>query len=390
MKLSRAIGFGSFVIGSLLAGCGGSDDAAPEEPGHAYTILGIPGEVGFNGDGHTALETRLYWTLDTEFTPDGAIWFLDWNNHIVRKLTPEGTVHTVVGFTDPIFPGDGDAANPGLEKTEAGAPGAEVQLNHPTGLHQTADGKMLLMAWHNHKLREIDPVTENVRIVGGAGAGFVDGVTVDKTLFKQPSRFAFDDQGNCYIVDQQNLRVRVIDVNTKIITTVAGNGTLGFSGDGGPATEASLALQLGDNPEPSGGIAIADGQLYLADTDNNRIRKVDLETGIITTIAGTGEGGFSGDGAAADSQLFHPRDLEIGPDGNLYVADTDNARIRMIDLATGQISTVVGTGTHGLDLQDGLVATETQLNRPFGIDFDLDGNLIVADTLNSRLLRVAK
>ncbi|HEY0989933.1 MAG TPA: hypothetical protein VGD80_22845, partial [Kofleriaceae bacterium] len=138
-------------------------------------------------------------------------------------------------------------------------------------------------------------------------------------------------------------------------------------------------------------LAYARGMLYIADTENNRIRKVDIQTGIIDTIAGTGQQGYSGDGGPATAaMLYHPRDLEIGPDGNLYVADTDNGRIRQIDLNTGSIQTVAGTGEHGLDRDDDRLATETRLNRPFGIDFDLAGNLYISDTLNSRILRVAR
>jgi DNA-binding beta-propeller fold protein YncE len=372
-----------------LAACGDNEEATNDcdVPGHACTWLGIAGEEGFNGDGHHRLDTKIYWSFDMLFASDGTPWFIDWNNHIVRRVLPDDTVQTVLGWTDPIFPGDGA---PG-ENTDTGALGTDVKLNHPTDLAEAPDGTILVMAWHNHKLRKIDPSTGRAKIVCGAGAGFAgDGMDASLTLFKQPK--ALERDGNdLYILDQQNLRVRKIDGATNVITTVAGNGTAGFGGDGGPATMAMLGFEAGSNPEPSGGLAVAGGRLYIADTLNHRIRVVDLASGTIDTLAGTGEGGYSGDGGqAAGAQLNHPRDLEIGPEGDLYVADTDNNRVRAIHLEDGTIRTVAGTGQLGLDPDDDRLATETALARPFAIEFDPDGNLYISDTINSRILRVAR
>jgi hypothetical protein len=388
------------VIVALVASCGDNDDSDAayarfhrcDTPGIACTWLGMPGQLGFNGDGHDRLHTMLYWTMDMLFAQDGTVWFIDWNNHLVRKVTAHDTVESVVGWTDPVFPGDGDSADPTAEHSPQGAPGGDVQLNHPTDLAQAPDGTVLFMAWHNHKMREVDPQTGYVHTVCGAGPGFYgDGGPAALARFKQPSRMTFDDAFNIYLVDQQNERVRKIDAQTQIITTVVGNGVKAFAGDGGPATSASLSFAVGDNPEPAGGITFRDGMLYIADTDNHRIRRVELATGIITTIAGTGQPGYLGDGGpATEATLFHPRDLEIGPEGDLYVADTDNGVVRAIDRNTGVIRTVVGTGTLGLDAEDGRPAIATQLDRPFGIDFDPDGNLYVSDSLNSRIVRVAR
>ena len=380
------------LLGLTAAGCGDNDDSACDASQRACTWLGMPGQDGFNGDGHDRLDTMVYWTMDMTFTRDGQAWLIDWNNHLVRKVTPEGKVMSVVGWSDPVFPGDGYSADPTAERSAAGAPGAELQLNHPTDLCELADGSLLLTAWHNHKLRKIDPQTGQVTLISGGAAGFAgDGGPVAGALFKQPSHIAFDDQQNGYLLDQQNLRIRRIDGQTKVVTTVAGDGTQGYGGDNGPALQAKLNWKIGENPEPSGGLAYKAGALYIADTDNNRIRKLELATGIITTVAGTGAQGYGGDGGpAVQAMLYHPRDLEIGPEGDLYVTDTDNGRVRAIDLTAGTIRTVAGTGTLGLDPDDGRLATETQLNRPFAIDFDLQGHLYVSDTLNSRILRVAR
>lgn len=382
----------AFVLaGSLAAGCGGPDDApACDVPGEACTWLGVPSKVGFTKDGRDKLDTTIYWSMDTLFASDDTTWFIDWNNHLVRKVGKDGIVHSVVGWNDPVFPGDGDPEAQMLERTPDGNVGTKVQLNHPTDLHEMADGSILLMAWHNHKLRSINPVTGNVRILAGAGVGYADG-PIASALFKQPSRLAVDEAQNIYILDQGNGRVRKISTSTQMVSTIAGTGAHSFSGDGGPALDATFGWETGDNPEPGGGIAYVANTLYLADTDNHRIRKIDLATSIVTTIAGTGEAGYSGDGGAATgAQLNGPRDIEIGPEGDLYIADTDNGRVRAIDLASGTIRTVVGSGTLGFTEGEEVPAAEMQLHRTFGIDFDRTGNLYVNDSLNSRVVRVLR
>jgi hypothetical protein len=166
----------------VLAGAAACGDEARrcDEPGRACTWAGLPGVFGFNGDGHHRLATELYWTMDLSFDPDGTVWLIDWNNHLIRRVLADDTVTTLVGWTDPIFPGDGLSG--GAERTAEGAPGGDVQLNHPTDLARTADGKILVMAWHNHKLRELDPATGRVRIIAGAGAGYAgDGATASRT-----------------------------------------------------------------------------------------------------------------------------------------------------------------------------------------------------------------
>lgn len=174
-------------------------------------------------------------------------------------------------------------------------------------------------------------------------------------------------------------QVRKIDTEG-IITTIAGTGEVGSSGDGGPATEATL-----NGPD---GLAIdAEGNIYVTEYIGHRIRKIDAE-GIITTVAGTGEHGFSGDGGPApEAQLYSPHDIEFDPEGNLYVADEVNNRIRMID-ASGVINTVVGTAESGFT-GDGGPAAKAQLHGPNSIAFDAAGNLYIADTSNDRIRLVA-
>lgn len=421
--MTRMVGWGgrSLVLAALALGaaaCGGGDDdgadapvvvdssgadagsdasavdaappAACSESGYACTWLGRPGQDGFNGDGHHRLSTVTYWPFDMVFQANGTPWFIDWNNHLVRRVNADDTVQTMIGWTDPVFPGDG--TGDATERSEPGAMGTLVQLNHPTDMVIAPDGALLVMAWHNHKLRRIDPATGRVRILAGAGAGYAgDGAAASaSTLFKQPKALEIDGDGNLYIADQQNWRIRKVEAGTNMMSTIAGDGTQGYAGDGGPALAAKFGWEAGSNPEPSGGFALAGDKLYVADTLNNRVRVVDLTLNTIDLVAGDGTEGYAGDGGdALDAQLDHPRDLEIGPEGDLYIADTDNHAIRALNLTTGAIRTVVGTGTAGLG-EDGLLATQTQLRRPFGIQFDPAGNLYVSDTLNGRILKVIR
>jgi DNA-binding beta-propeller fold protein YncE len=212
------------------------------------------------------------------------------------------------------------------------------------------------------------------------------------TRLKQPSRLALDAQGNIFVVDQGNLRVRRIDAMTNVITTVAGTGMRGFAGDGGPPLMAQFSFQIGENPEPEGGIAIApDGRMFIADSSNNRIRVIDLAMNTINTFAGTGTAGSAGDGGpAAMAQISSPRDVEIGPDGNLWIADTGNHCVRVVDLQTNAIRTVVGVcGQYGFAGERG-PAAQARLQRPFGIAFDRMGHLYVSDTYNNRIRRVVR
>ncbi|HET6613565.1 MAG TPA: hypothetical protein VFG83_16315 [Kofleriaceae bacterium] len=363
-------------------------NAACETPGVACTWLGIPGENGFNGDGHHRLDTKVSLIQHVLFHSDGTVWFSDFNNYLIRKVLPDGSVVSVVGTTKPIFPGDGPLGGIPPE----GAAGADWSLNHPTNLLENEDGSVLLDAWHNHKLLTINSETGWVTVFSGSGGGFAgDGSLAAKgALYKQPSDVTFGDDGSLYIVDQQNQRVRMIDPDG-ILSTIGGTGTPGFSGDGGLATEAEFYWAYGSNPNPSGGIVYKDDVLYIADTENNRIRTIDLATGMVNTLAGNGEAKYAGDGGpAADASLRAPRDLAFGPDGDLYIADTDNSVVRAINLESGEIRTVVGTGELGLDEEEALPATETTLRRPMGISFDPDGNLYVMDTLNDRVVRVKR
>ena len=363
------------------------------EPGSICTYVGTGGS-GFNGDGHHRLQTDLYWPWDIEFTPSGRRLVLDWNNHAVREILPDQRLTTIVGT---YFVGDGPEDLSDL--TEPGADPLTVNLNHPTDILEFPDGDLLLMAWHNHKIRQIDAQSGRVLVVVGAAADYAgDGGPAREALINQPPHSVLDSAGNLFFIDQRNQRIRVIYNFAElrgdgIIATIVGTGEKGFNGDG-EGLETKVAFPGSGNPEPSGGITLSpEGDLYFADTDNHRIRKVtfngeDLTDNTVTTVAGTGEAGFAGDGGpAAQAQISFPQDMELGPDGSIFFADSDNHRVRRIDLPAATIVTVAGTGEKGYG-GDGGPAIEAQLNRPFGVAFDGDGLLYISDSFNGRIRQV--
>lgn len=375
---------GTILVGGCAADVAGAEhEDCTQRAGVACTYLGT-GELGFNGDGLPLRESMVYWPIDLTFTDDHA-YVLDWNNHRVREITEDGELQTVIG-TDFI----GDGPDDRSDMTEEGALGTDVHLNHPTQLLPQEDGSLLLIAWHNHKLRRFDPETKRVWVVAGGPPGFAgDGGPLAKARLNQPVQAASLPDGGMVIVDQRNQVVRRVSADG-MIDTIAGTPSMaGFSGDGGPPLAAMFRQPAGSNPPPGGGIAVDDdGRIYVADTLNHRIRAIDLEGDSIETIAGTGEPGFGGDGGpAVDAQLNNPRKLTLGPDGRLYVGDQENNRIRAIDLESGEIETVAGTGERDHN-GEGLAPEETALNRPAGVVFDDEGSMYILDTFNGRVLRV--
>lgn len=362
-----------------LAGC---EPTCADEAGNVCEFVGIGGELGLDPDGTAAEDLEIYWAMDMEFAPDGTPYFIDWNNHLIRRIV-DGEVETVVGN----FVGDGPVTGNDIMQPVAGT---EVRLNHPTDMQFMPDGTLLFAAWHNHKIRRVG-TDDMCQTIMGRGAGFAgDGGPAAMALLNQPSGLELTEDGRTFILDQRNFRIRMIDADG-VITTVVGNGMAGFSGDGGPPLMAQLRFEAGPNPEPSGGIAYdeANDILYIADGLNHVIRRVDFGADTIETVVGTpGEAGYGGDGGpGTDAMLNHPRNVELGPDGRVYFADTENDRIRAWDPGTGVVETVVGTGERALGLPN-QAGTEIALNRPMGIAFDEDGALYVADTFNSRFLRM--
>ena len=385
----------------LVSSCGaektGGTGAVPCAGAGTICTWAGTGEPAFTGDGATPLETALYWPMDVEFAPNnGPGYVLDWQNHRVRRMDATA-VTTVIGTDEP---GDGPVYGIGDETKAPGVLGTSISLNHPTDIQFAPDGTMFLAAWHNHKVRKLDVSTDQALVACGRGPGYAgDKGPEGAALLNMPKAIALSPSGDLYIADTRNFRVRRVAGDTGVIDTVVGTGMRGAAGDGGPALAAGLSSQLGldqgsdagDNPEPGGALALdGQGRLYIADTENQRIRRVDFVTGLIETVAGNGVAGFSGDGGPAiAASLSHPRDIELGPGGRLFIADTDNQRIRVVDLTTGIITTVAGNGTSGYG-GDGGAAVDAALWRPFGVAFDAAGDMYISDTFNNRVRRVVQ
>jgi sugar lactone lactonase YvrE len=344
------------------------------------------GDPAFAGDGADRREAMLYWPMDMAFAPDGRAYVLDWQNHRIRRVNADDTFETVLG-TDDI----GDGPDTGDERTAPGVAGTNCNLNHPTDVTFDSEGRVVVAAWHNHKIRRLDPATGMEEVVSGAGPGFTgDGSPALGALLNQPKSVVVSrTTGAIYLADTRNFRVRRIG-SDGVIDTVVGAGMAGFAGDGGPPAAALLKFQMAsDNPEPGGALAIDDqDRLYIADTENQRIRRVDFAANTIETVAGNGTAGFSGDGGpATDASVAWPRDVALDGGGRLYIADTDNHRVRVVDLETGVINTVVGDG-NGRFAGDGGAPAAASLWRPWGITLDPAGNLFIADTFNNRIRMV--
>ncbi len=330
--------------------------------GTIATIAGN-GEPGHAGDNGSAVEACLNEPKSLALDGKGNLYIADAENHVIRRVDlASGLITTVAGR-----PEKGNGAS-GPARSHAPAEDEDPFADPSTS--------------KSEKFVQLADLSGTVRYVVGAGkAGRFggDGGPATQAMLNFPGAVAADRQGNLYIADTMNHRIRKVDTATGVIATIAGTGQHRSSGDGGPATAAALN-------EPAA-LAVDDrGNLYIADQSNNRVRKVDLNTGTITTVAGTGETGYTGDGMpATEAGLSGPSGLAIGPDGALYIADTFSGRIRRIDPATGLISTVAGDG--GEYRFSGLPNEfSTSLSRPYGIALDGAGNLLITDS-DSHLLR---
>ena len=386
------------------------------------TIAGT-GQRGSSGDDALAVDAAL--DTPTAIGVDGArnVFVADSGNHRVRRIDAlTGIITTIAGTGQPGSSG------------EAG-PAVNATLDSPGGVAVDDAGNVFIADTGNHRILRVDAGAGLLTILAGTGQqGFSDGSALAASFYG-PRGIGVDRNGNVFVADWGNSRIRKIDVTTGMVTTIAGNGTFGFSGDNGLATEAGLGAPFGVASDSAGDIFIADtfihrirrvnseagvittvagdgftqfsgdngfahgaslsqpegiardssGNLFIADTSNHRIRRVDGVTGIITTIAGNGENGFSGDGeAATDARLSSPESVAVDLAGNLFVADTFNSRIRRVELATGTIATVAGNGEYGFS-GDGGPATEAALADPSGIAVDSNGNLYIADSTNNRV-----
>ncbi|OJJ19187.1 hypothetical protein BKI52_20460 [marine bacterium AO1-C] len=340
------------------------------------TIAGT-GTGGFSGDGGLATAAQLSLPETVALDASGNVYIGDLNNFRIRKIdATTGNISTFAGS------GNGNSSGDGGLATAAG-----FSLN---SIIVDANNDVLLVDGNSSRIRKVTITDGLINHFTGStmsnqgyiasGFGGDGGVATSATL-DAPNGVALDASGNLYIADEGNHRVRKVDAATGNISTIAGTGTMGFSGDGGLATAAQLN-------RPARVMLDATGNVYISDLGNNRIRKIDAGTGNISTIAGTGVAGASGDGSLATAaQLNAPSGLAIDASGNIYIADQGNHRVRKIDAGTGNISTITGTGVAGFSGDAGL-ATAAQVNRPAGLTIDGSGNIYIADENNNRVRKI--
>jgi hypothetical protein len=348
-----------------------TDDAPPvvvdecDQSGVICTVAGT-GRAQFDGDGKAALETSFYFPIDIDFDADNRPVILDWNNFRIRRINDDGSIETIVGNGTEAAPIDGALAR-------------DTSLHHASDIAITSAGEMYVAGDHAPFVFRVG--TDGlVFIVAGSGEyGYTgDGGPAREAAIGAPFGVALASDGGFYLADLDMNVVRHVDASG-VITTAAGNGSPGYAGDGGPAVNAQLY-------SPTRVRMADDGNLYICDTDNNAIRRVDRE-GIITTVVGTGVFGYSGDGSpATQATLNSPYDMLILGDVML-IADTGNHVIRMVD-ADGVISTLIGTGVAGFSGDEGSAA-EAQLDGPSSLVMDADGALWIGDTFNQRVRKVS-
>ena len=366
---------GAVVASAFVEGVG-SGPAVTFTPGTLSTIAGN-GTAGNTGNGAAATSAELNSTAGVAVDSAGNLYIADANAEVIRKITAStGAISKVAGNGTSGYSGDNGAAT-------------SAELSNPSRVAVDGAGNLYIADEGNQRIREVNVASGIITTVAGNGTNGYSGDTAGATSaeLSYPYAVAVDGTGNIYIADTGNARIRKVNVSTGIITTVVGNGTAGYSGDGTAATSAEIS-----SPRS---IAIdALGDLYIADFGNNRIREVNPTTGVISTVAGDGSSGYYGDGGAATSaELNAVLDVALDGAGDLYVADSSNNRIRKVTASTGMITTVAGNGTlcttsATTGCLDGGAATSGELNGPQAVAMDGIGNLYIGDTGDGRVREV--
>ena len=338
------------------------------------TIATVAGGAarGFGGNGAPATRSDLNGPNQIALDGSGNLYIADSGNNVIRRVDKiSGTISTVAGNGQNGFAGDG-------------GPATSAQINNPVGVAIDAAGNLYIADSGNARIRRVDAATNVITTAAGNGqiGSGGDGGPATSAQLGRPQGVAIDAAGNLYFADDEYAVIRRVDKIAGTISTVAGNHSNGFSGDGGPATSAQIN-------DPVGVAIDAAGNLYIADCLNSRIRRVDATTHAITTVAGNGIAGFSGDGGLATSaQMQNPQGVAVDGAGNLYIGDANNQRIRKVNGATHIMTTVAGNGHSGY-LGDGGLATSAQMQSPQGVAVDGAGNLYIADYSNSAVREVA-
>jgi uncharacterized protein (TIGR03437 family) len=330
------------------------------------TLVTGNGTAGFSGDNGPAANAQVSDPQGVAVDSSGNLYIADNTNHRIRKVS-NGTITTVAGNGTAGFSGDN-------------GPATSAELDDPIGIAVDAAGNLYIADSGNNRIRKVTNGTITT-IAGNGTAGFSgdnSGNGATSAELNDPIGVAVDSSGNVYVADYANDRIRKI--SNGVISTVAGNGTTGFTGDNGQAVTAGV-------DEPRGVAVDSAGNIYIADSHNYRVRKVTVSTGVISTVAGNGTPGYSGDnGLATLAELRYPASVSLDSAGNLYIADLGASVIRKV--SSGTITTLAGNGTAGFGGDTGPAASAL-LDQPNGIALDSSGDLFIADYLNGRIREIS-
>lgn len=336
-----------------------------------FTVAGS-GEPGYAGDGGAARAAGLNQPFDVALDRQGSLYFSEANNHCVRRVERgSGIIATVAGTGQPGYSGDGGSA-------------LTAELHSPYGIALDAANNLYIVDRLNACIRLVEAASGIIRTIAGTGQpGFAgDGGPASQAQLQEPNDLVLDGHGRLFVADVRDHRVRMIDLPSGIITTCAGTGEGGSGGDGGPAAQAALfgprALAFG----PS-------GDLYICLRNDHKVRRVDRRSGVIHTVAGTGGKGYTGDQGVAPQATFNgPKEIAVDSDENIYLVDTENHCIRRIDARSKIVTTIAGTGQPGGG-GDGGPAMAAMLKRPHGACVDGVGNVYIGDSENHRVRLVS-
>jgi streptogramin lyase len=339
--------------------------------GQIETIAGTGREADGGAEG-PALKTNVGNPFGVEIGPDGALYITEVSNHRVRRLDQKsGRLTTVAGCGRKGYAGDG-------------GPATEALLNEPYEVRFDADGHMYFVEMQNHVVRRVDAKTKRISTIAGTGQGGFggDGGPATKATMLNPHSIALDGRGGLYVADIGNHRIRRVDLKTGLIDTIAGNGERKLPANGETVKGKPI---LGPRA-----LAIDGRMMWIALREGNSVWALDMKSLVILHVAGTGEKGYSGDGGPARRATFNgPKGIAVGPNRHVYLVDTENQVIRHIDPFRNAIDTVAGAGPKARGYNgDSQEATKAHLNRPHGICIGRDGAIYIGDSENHRVRRV--
>lgn len=364
-------GTDSTVLATSLITAAATGSLSVIVPGRIDTVAGNGAWI-FRGDGYAATSSPIFLPMGEVVDAAGNLYLSDSNNNRVRKVDAKtGLVSTIAGMGNPGFSGDGGLA-------------LNAMVSSPAGLLLDGAGNLYFADCANHAIRRIDAVSGIITTVAGLAGiqGYGgDGGAANLAKLSFPEGIAFDPSQNLLIADTGNNVIRKVDGATGVITTVAGTGSAGFNGDARQAVTAQLN-------GPWSVAAASDGSFYIADLTNNRVRRVDAN-GFIETVAGTGDRSFTGDGSPASAATLNaPASVVLDPARNVYIADSGNNRVRKVNAVTGVIQTIVGGNSEQFDGDTG-PANLASLYGPYSLFLDGSGNLYISDMFHNRIREVS-